>query len=393
MPLPLLALAIASFGIGTTEFVIMGLLLDVSRDLGVSVPQAGLLVSGYALGVAVGSPILALATARMPRRQALIGLMGIFIAGNLACALAPDYGSLMAARVLTSFCHGAFFGLGAVVAGEVVPPERQARAIAMMFAGLTLANVLGVPFGTALGQAFGWRSTFVAVVGIGLVAALALHVWLPRNLSVSTGSLLREVRSLGRVQVFLAMAISVLASASLFSVFTYIAPILETVTRIEASTVTYVLLVFGVGLTLGNFLGGRLADWRLMPTVIGCFIAAAAVLGLFLFTSAWFWPAVATVFVWGAIVFALVAPLQMRVVNEASGAPNLASTLNQGAFNLGNASGAWIGGVAIDRGLAYADMPAIGIVLALAALALTLWSYALDRRQAGLAPKPARSIA
>lgn len=165
MPLPLLALAIASFGIGTTEFVIMGLLLDIARDLRVTVPQAGLLVSGYALGVAIGSPLLALATARMPRRQALIALMGIFIAGNLACAFAPDYGSLMAARVLTSFCHGAFFGLGAVVAGEVVPPARQARAIAMMFAGLTLANVLGVPFGTAFGQAFGWRATFLVVVG------------------------------------------------------------------------------------------------------------------------------------------------------------------------------------------------------------------------------------
>lgn len=393
MPLPLLALAIASFGIGTTEFVIMGLLLDVARDLQVTVPQAGLLVSGYALGVALGSPLLALATARMPRRQALIGLMGIFIVGNLACALAPGYGSLMAARVLTSFCHGAFFGLGAVVAGEVVPPARQARAIAMMFAGLTLANVLGVPFGTAFGQAYGWRATFLAVVGIGAVAALALYIWLPRNLAVTRGSLMQEVKSLARLQVFLAMAISVAASACLFSVFTYIAPILETVTKVGPGTVTYVLLVFGVGLTIGNFAGGRLADWRLMPTVIGCFVAVALVLTLFLWTSASFWPAVVTVFVWGMLVFALVAPLQARVVNEAVGAPNLASTLNQGAFNFGNASGAWIGGLAIERGIAYADMPLIGVVLALVALALTLWSYALDRRQAGVAPKPARSIA
>lgn len=224
MSLPLIALALAAFGIGTTEFVIMGLLLDVSRDLSVTVPQAGMLVSGYALGVALGSPILGLLTARMPRRQVLLGLMGIFIAGNFYCAIAPDYGSLMAARILTSFCHGAFFGLGAVVAGEVVAPHRQASAIAMMFAGLTIANILGVPFGTALGQSFGWRSTFFAVTGIGVVAAIALWAWLPHNLTVVTGSLMREVRSLARLQVYLAMLLSVLASASLFSVLTYIAP-------------------------------------------------------------------------------------------------------------------------------------------------------------------------
>ena len=382
MSLPLIALALAAFGIGTTEFVIMGLLLDVSRDLSVTVPQAGMLVSGYALGVALGSPILGIATARMPRRQVLLLLMGIFIAGNFYCAIAPDYWSLMAARILTSFCHGAFFGLGAVVAGEVVAPHRQASAIAMMFAGLTIANILGVPFGTALGQAFGWRSTFYAVTGIGVVAAIALWAWLPHNLTVATGSLMREVRSLARLQVYLAMLLSVLASASLFSVLTYIAPILERVTHVTPEVVTYVLLVFGVGLTVGNFVGGRLADRRLMATVVGGFVAVAAILTVFGLVTSMFWPTVATVFIWGGTAFALISPLQLRVVREAMGAPNLASILNQGAFNLGNASGAWFGGVAIDGGVDYGDIAWIGVVLALAALAIALWSWRLDFRKA-----------
>jgi DHA1 family inner membrane transport protein len=268
--LPLLALAMASFGIGTTEFVIMGLLPDVARDLSVTIPQAGMLVSGYAMGVAVCAPILAIATARLDRRHALLLLMGMFILGNLFCALAPSYPMLMAARIVTAFCHGAFFGLGAVVAANVVPPQRRAQAMATMFAGLTLANVLGVPFGTALGDAVGWRSTFWVVVGIGVVAATALYVWLPHNMPAPEVSLLQEARMLGRKQV-LAMLISVIASASLFSVFTYITPILENVTGVSSHHVALVLMVFGVGLTFGNMLGGRLGDWRPMPAVIGIF--------------------------------------------------------------------------------------------------------------------------
>src|SRR6266850_4667157 len=230
--LPLLALALASFGIGTTEFVIMGLLPDVARDLAVTIPQAGLLVTGYALSVAFGSPFLAIATARMDRRKALLLLMGIFILGNLLCALSPSYTLLMAARVVTALCHGAFFGLGAVVAATLVPSRKKAQAIAMMFAGLTLANVLGVPFGTALGEALGWRDTFWAVVVIGFIAAFALYAWLPRNIPTPRLQLIQEARSLGNTQVILAMVISVLSSASLFSVFTYITPILENVTLI-----------------------------------------------------------------------------------------------------------------------------------------------------------------
>jgi DHA1 family inner membrane transport protein len=380
MRLPLFALAIASFGIGTTEFVIMGLLPDVARDLGVTIPTAGLLVTGYALGVTVGGPILAIATGKMERRRALLGLIALFIIGNVLCAVAPGYWLLMAARIVTAFCHGAFFGLGAVVAADIVPPKQRTQAIAIMFAGLTLANVLGVPFGTAFGQAFGWRATFWAVAGIGVVAALALVLWLPRGIQPTGDGLLHEMRTLKRPQVLLAMLISVLASASLFSVFTYITPILEQVTGVQPSAVTWILLIFGVGLTLGNFAGGWLGDRRPMPTVIGIFAALVVVLVLFSVTARSLGPAVVTLLVWGIMVFALVSPLQMRVLNEAVGAPNLASTINQGAFNLGNASGAWIGGAALTYGVPYGSLSWIGAVLALAGLGCTVYSHALDRR-------------
>jgi len=378
--LPILALALASFGIGTTEFVIMGLLPDVALDLGVSIPDAGLLVTGYALGVTFGAPFLAIATARMDRRRALLLLISIFIFGNFLCAIAPDYWLLMMARVVTAFCHGAFFGLGAVVASNLVAPHKRVQAIALMFSGLTLANVLGVPFGTALGQELGWRSTFWAVVAIGIFAASALYFALPRKIAASTGSLWLEAKSLGKTQVLLAMLISVLASASMFSVFTYITPMLQEITGITPRQVTYVLLLFGVGLTLGNYIGGRLGDWRLMPAVIIAFVLLIAILATFTETLTSVIPAVATVMLWGVVAFALVSPLQMRVVNEASDAPNLASTLNQGAFNLGNAAGAWFGGIAITQGVSYQHIPWLGAAIAVLALLFTVWSHLLDRR-------------
>ena len=380
MSLPLLALAIASFGIGTTEFVIMGLLPDVARDLGVSIPGAGLLVTGYALGVVIGAPILAIATARVPRKAALLGLVGVFILGNLLCALAGSYWLLMAARVVTAFSHGAFFGIGSVVAAELVPANKRAQAVAMMFAGLTLANVLGVPFGTALGQWAGWRSTFWAVVGIGVVSAAAIARWVPAMAASPSDSLLGEFRVLRRPQVVLAMMISVLASASLFSVFTYITPILETVTGVGPRAVTWILLLFGVGLTVGNVAGGRLADWKLMPALVGILGLLVLVVASFSVTSRSVGPAVVTLLIWGFLAFALVSPLQIRVVDEAVGAPNLAATLNQGGFNLGNASGAWIGGLAISHGLAYTSIPYVGAMLAFMALLLTLLSVRIDRR-------------
>ncbi|HWT99516.1 MAG TPA: MFS transporter [Terriglobales bacterium] len=381
MPLPLLALALASFGIGTTEFVIMGLLPEVAKDLGISIPQAGLLVTGYALGVVIGAPIVAIITNRLPRKTTLIGLASVFILGNFLCAVAPNYELLMLARVVTAFCHGAFFGIGAVVAADLAPPNQRARAIAIMFAGLTIANILGVPAGTALGQALGWRATFWAVVGIGAIAAVALAAWVPSRIPHEPGRVLREFRVLGNTQVVLAMAMSVMASASLFSVFTYITPLLREVTGLTPHTAAAVLLLFGGGITVGNFIGGRLADWRLMPSLIGIFLTLTLALCVFAGTSHFAIPAMVTIFVWGIIDFALVAPLQIRVVDKAIDAPNLASTLNQGAFNLGNAGGAWIGGAALSYGLSYADLPWVGAALALGALGLCLISQAIERRQ------------
>ncbi|MET1028210.1 MAG: MFS transporter [Dongiaceae bacterium] len=388
-PLPLLALAIASFGIGTTEFVIMGLLPEVAQDLRVSIPHAGLLVTGYALGVVIGAPIVAMLTNRLPRKTTLIALTCVFFIGNILCAVAPNYEFLMVARVVTAFCHGAFFGIAAVVAADLVPPTQRARAIALVFAGLTIANILGVPAGTALGQAFGWRSTFWAVAGISIIAVFALATCLPARIRHESGSLAREFRVLGNLQVWLAMGMSVLASASLFSVFTYITPLLRDVTGLAPATVAWVLVLFGIGITIGNILGGRLADWRLMPSLIGIFVALALVLGFFAVSSHVVVLAVAAIFAWGLIDFALVSPLQIRVVDKARAAPNLASTLNQGAFNLGNAAGAWIGGAALSVGLNYAALPWVGAVLALGALGLCLMSRAIDRRDAVAAYAPA----
>ena len=381
-PLPLLALAAGAFGIGTTEFVIMGLLPEVAQDLRVDIPSAGLIITGYAIGVVVGAPVLAILTARMPRKATLMGLMGLFVLGNLLCALAPSYGFLMAARVVTAFSHAAFFGIGAVVAADLVPRDERARAMALMFAGLTVANIMGVPGGTAIGQAFGWRAAFVAVAAIGAVAMLGIGLFLPRQAAKPGGDVLGEFRVLGKPQVLLGMAMSAVAAASLFSVFTYIAPILREVSGFSPGAVTMVLLAYGVGLTLGNVIGGRLADWRTLPSIIGLFTALMAVLVVFTVTSHFQVGAIVTMVVWGAVSFALVAPLQMRVVDAASEAPNLASTLNQGAFNIGCASGAFVGGIPIGLGLSYDGLPFVGAAVALVGLGLALIARQLDQRRA-----------
>lgn len=379
MPLSLLALAVAAFGIGTTEFVVMGLLPDVARDLGVTIPAAGLLVTGYALGVVIGAPVMAILTAALPRKATLVGLMALFIGGNVLCALAPSYGLLMGARIVTAFCHAAFFGIGSVVAADLVPRQKRAQAIALMFAGLTIANVLGVPAGTAFGQLMGWRATFWAVAVIGIAALSALILLVPGRLPMARGGILKEFRVLGNGQVMLAMLISVLCSASLFCVFTYISPLLSEVTGLSAPAITGALLLFGVGLTAGNMLGGRLADWKLMPSLIGTILALLVVLLAFVPGARAPVPALALLLVWGVLAFALVPLLQLRVVDTAASAPNLASTLNQGAFNLGNAMGAWIGAVAITHGIAYGHLPFVSVGLSLLALLASLLSAALDR--------------
>ena len=378
---PLMALAVAAFGIGTSEFIIMGLLPNLAADFSVSIPKAGALVTGYALSVTIGAPVVALATAHLERKRALLLLMGVFTLGNLCCAVAPSYNLLFAARVLTALCHGAFFGIGSVVAANLVPKSQRAQAIALMFSGLTLANVLGVPAGTALGQAFGWRAAFWAIVPIGVVAAAALF-WLVPQQAAGNSNLIHEFRVLRRPQVLLVMFMSTLTSASLFCVYTYVAPMLLTITKVTPHGVTLTLLLFGVGITIGNLLGGALSDWRPMPFLVGSLLALIVSLIVLYFAEPYAIPAIAMILVWGAIQFGAGAPLQSRIVEHASEAPNLASTLNQGAFNLGNALGASLGGVLITAGFSYRFLPLASIAVTVVTVILALTSIWLSRRVA-----------
>nr|WP_153222510.1 MULTISPECIES: MFS transporter [Pseudomonas] len=368
-------MALSAFAIGTTEFVIMGLLPDVAADLGVSIPGAGWLVTGYALGVAVGAPFMAMATAKLPRKAALVTLMGIFIIGNLLCALASDYNVLMFARVVTALCHGAFFGIGSVVAAGLVPANRRASAVALMFTGLTLANVLGVPLGTALGQYAGWRSTFWAVTVIGVIALIGLIRFLPTNRNEEKLDMRAELGALRGAGIWLSLTMTALFSASMFTLFTYIAPLLGEVTGVSPNGVTWTLLLIGLGLTAGNVIGGKMADRRLSSTLIGVFVSMAVISTVLSWTSTALIPAEITLFLWAVAAFAAVPALQINVVTFGKAAPNLVSTLNIGAFNVGNALGAWVGGSVIAHGLGLTSVPLAAAILAVLALLITLITF------------------
>ncbi|MCA1515372.1 MFS transporter [Bradyrhizobium sp. NBAIM01] len=392
MPPAVLALTAGAFGIGTTEFIIMGLLLQVAADMHVSVPVAGLLISGYALGVFVGAPVLTLATRRMPRKTVLLALMAIFTLGNAACALAPTYELLMAARVLTSLAHGTFFGVGSVVATSLVAEDKRASAIATMFIGLTVATLLGVPFGAWLGLMLGWRAAFWAVTVIGVIAFAVVAALVPGHVGDGDKpiSLAEEVAVLGRPQVLLGLAMTVFGFAGLFVVFTYIQPILTRFTGFSEAAVSPILLVFGVGLGIGNIAGGRLADRGLARALTGTLAALAIVLlGLAAVLSIKIL-SVALILLLGTAAFATVAPLQLRVL-EAAGPSGrtLASSLNIAAFNLGNALGAWVGGVTIDRGLGLSALPLVAAGITAIGLVLALWSLRLDPAPATVAACPA----
>lgn len=382
MPAALLALAIGAFGIGTTEFVIMGLLPEVATDFGVSIPSAGLLISGYALGVVVGAPLLTALGSKVSRKTVLIALMGVFIAGNLLSALAPTYGVLMTGRIVAALSHGAFFGVGSVVAASLVPKAKQASAIALMFTGLTIANVLGVPGGTALGQHLGWRSTFWAVTALGVVGLLGIVVLVPRQGSAEGPGLRSELAVFKSLQVWLALAMTALGFAGVFASFTYIAPMMTGVAGFSAGAVTWLLVLFGGGLVVGNLLGGKAADRSLMPSLYLILTLLAAVLVVFVFTAHAKIPAAVTIALFGAAGFATVAPLQKRVMDKAPGAPALASAANIAAFNLGNAVGAYLGGLTIEHGLGYTAPNWVGAALAVAGLVVALTSGLLDRHQA-----------
>ena len=377
----ILALTIAAFGIGTSEYVIMGLLPDLAQAFQISIPKAGIIVSAYALSVTFGSPLVALALSRQERRRSLVVLMSIFLIGNVCCALAPNFGMMLAARILTALCHGAFFGTGSIVAANLVPKEKRVQAITMMFSGLTLANVLGVPAGTALGHMFGWRSTFVALIPIGLIAMAGLLLWVPRQ-EAEAVHLKHELHTALKPKVLLVLAWSTLSSVSLFTVFTYIAPILSTVTHVSAHGIEWVLVLFGVGITAGILIGGRLGDWRQMATMVGGYVLVAAVLLVMPLTMAHKAAMGVCVLVWGMFHFGASAPLQARIVEKARRAPNLASTLNQGAFNLGNALGASLGGIVLAEGYGYRMLPLVGAAVAGVVLLLAFLAIRLDTTMA-----------
>lgn len=377
---PLLALAIGAFGIGTTEFAPMGMLPVIADGLRVSIPQAGLLVSGYALGVLAGAPLLTLPTARVDRKLLLIGLMGLFTLGNVISACAPNYTVLMIGRIVTSLCHGAYFGVGSVVAARFVGEGRQAGAVAAVFSGLTIANIGGVPAAAWIGHQIGWRAAFAGIAGLGVIALVALAWALPRMPSDAKVDVKRELVVLRSPAVLLALATTALGSAAMFTVFTYIAPILEQVTHVSPNLVTATLLIYGVGLTIGNNLGGRFTDKALMRSLVIVLSALTALLLVFAVTMRWTAPAMITVFAWGVATFALVPPLQARIMTLAKDAPNLASSVNIGAFNLGNAMGAALGGGVIALGLSYAWVSIAGAGTALGGLVLVMLALRSERR-------------
>lgn len=394
MPLALLALAVGAFGIGTTEFVMMGLLPNVADDLHISIPTAGHLVSAYALGVVIGAPLLAAVTARMPRRRVLIGLMVLFVAGNALSAAAPDYHWLMAARFLSGLPHGAFFGVGAVVATGLVAPERKARSVSLMFLGLTVANIVGVPVATAMGQQLGWRATFLAVSAIGLAAIAALAFLVPADHGHGeSGGLRGEIRALGSVPVWLALGTTVAGFGALFSAYSYVTPMLTDAAGYAESSVTLLLALFGVGATAGNLLGGRLADHSLRGTLFGGLTALVVVLALFPVLMGTAWSAALAVTLLGMAAFTTGSPLQLMVMEKASAAPSLASSANQAAFNLANAGGAWVGGLALAAGFGVTSPALTGAALAVLGLGVAGVAYVVDLRSPAPAAGSERLVA
>lgn len=386
MPLALWALTLSAFAIGTTEFVIVGLIPTIAASLNVSVPSAGLLVSLYALGVAIGAPVLTALTGRVPRKQLLLGLMALFTVGNLVAWMAPGYEALMAARVLTGLAHGVFFSIGSTIATGLVPKEKAASAIALMFTGLTVALVTGVPLGTFIGQTFGWQSTFLAVSLLGMIAFVGSWILVPNNIANSKpASLLTQLTVLKKPRLLLVYAMTALGYGGSFIAFTYLAPILQEVSGFSAASVSLVMLVYGVSVAFGNIWGGKLADRqgpiRALQIV---FALLALVLFVLTFTASNTWLALATVLVWGAVAFGNVPGLQVYVVQraerDAPQAVDVASGLNIAAFNIGIAGGAWGGGLIVAH-LGLMATPWIGALVVLGALGLTTLAGRLDRQE------------
>jgi MFS transporter, DHA1 family, inner membrane transport protein len=385
MPLALFALTVAAYAIGTTEFVIVGLLPTVANDLNIDLPLAGLIVSVYALGVTFGAPVLTALTGRLDRKLLLLGLMALFILGNTMAALSPGYAPLLVARVLSAFAHGVFFSVGSTIAADLVPENKRASAIAMMFMGLTVAIVTGVPLGTLIGQTFGWRATFAAVAGLGVIAFAGLWILLPANLKKAPAATIGEqVKVLGSGRLLIVFAMTALGYGGTFVTFTFLASILEQVTFFQASAVSLILVLYGIAIAIGNIAGGRLANRDPIKALAWLFTAQAIVLAIFSFTAVSPWLTIPTLAALGFLSFANVPGLQIYVVKLAGvvrpAAVDVASALNIAAFNLGIAAGAWVGGLVVASSLGLGATPWVGAIFVVGALILTLWSGSLDRR-------------
>lgn len=385
-PVSILSLTVGAFAIGMTEFVIMGILPNVAADLNVSIAMAGQLITMYALGVAVGAPILTILTHKIPQKKLLLLLMGLFIFGNGISVFAPNYAVLMGARMLTALTHGTFFGVGAVIASGLVRPDKRAGAVSIMMAGLTIANIIGVPLGTFIGQQMGWRASFGAIAIMGVLALVGILIFIPQIRQEQSSGIVQQVKELLKPKLTLFLLIGALGNAGLFAVFTYIASLLIEITGYAEASVTWILILFGCGVTLGNIVGGKLADWKLMPSILSIYFATAVILAILTFTIHQPILAVVTIVLWGAASFAVMPGLQIRVMNLAQGAPALASTSSHSAGNLGNAAGAFIGGLVITH-LSLNALPWVGAILVGIAFLLGLACYITERKTGDAAVK------
>jgi DHA1 family inner membrane transport protein len=387
----LFALFLAAFAFGTTEFVIAGILPEVAAGLGVSIPFAGYLVSGYAMGVAVGGPLLTMATRGVSRRTILIALTIAFCLGQMACALAPSFATMLAFRIATAVAHGAYFGIAMVVAVSLVPQAFRGRAVSVILAGLTVSNIIGVPAGAAIGGFWGWRATFWAMTLIGVLALVAIWALIPQTKAElrHSGHLGREVRVLGRQQVWTSLIIMLALMIGQMVPFTYITPLLRQVTGLDAMVIPWVLLLNGVGATLGVFIGGRLSDWKLMPSLIVMLAIQAAVLVVLYLVSPYPLLMTATIFVWGALNFAIGAPIQARILTWTADAPSLASSLIPSGFNIGIAIAAVVGAALLDGGYGYRSLPVLGAIALAFACVVAILSAAREKRSGVFPPQAA----
>lgn len=347
MPLSLMWLTIGAFAIGMTEFLVMGLLPNVATDLNVTIPQAGQIITGYALGVAFGAPILTILSHSIAKKKLLILLMLIFILGNGLSMIAPSYIFLIAARIMTALAHGTFLGAGTLIATYLVPAHRKGSAVALVLAGLTIANIVGVPFGTLIGQEFGWRASFGVITVLGVIALMGIWKYIPIVRDQDHASILQQVRAVIKPQVLLTLIAGMFGCASLFALFTYISPVLQQISGFQEHSVTWILVIFGVSVTIGNLIGGKLSDWKTIPYLIGNYAILSIILAVLSVTLQNPIMAIITIFIWGAAAFSLMPGIQLRTMTLASEAPMLVATSNHSFLNLGNAFGAFIGGVVI----------------------------------------------